>query len=76
MFYWDWEDIIAKLLLIPVAIFCVWVVWHLVVQYQECTTKGENCPPPQEQKEETTRGSDFGLHCGYVFGHGFVCGIW
>ena len=75
MFYWDWEDIIAKFLLVLVTIFCVWVVWSLIVKYNDCTTKGVNCPSPQEQKE-TTKDSDFGLHCGYVFGYGLVCGIW
>lgn len=75
MFDWDWEDIIGALLWILITICLIWIVWILGVTFYDCAFKND-CPQPQEQKEKTHNSNGTGLKCGYVFGHGFVCGIW
>ena len=71
----NWEDIIGALLWILITICLIWIVWFLGVTFYDCAFKND-CPSSQEQKKETHNSNGAGLHCGYVFGHGFVCGIW
>lgn len=83
MFNWDWEEIIENILALPLIILIVFFMYKFCVIMYNCSSsnysKYDYCNQinqPVKEKEEKTHSSGGGLHCGYVFGHGFTCGIW
>jgi len=79
----DWEEVIENILALPLIILIVFSMYKFCAIAYNCSTsnysKYDYCNQirqPVEEKKEKTHSSGGGLHCGYVFGHGFVCGIW